>query len=160
MDGVKVYFAGAIRGERRFKKIFHELIAYIQTLGFEVLTEHVGRSHPIAYQAKKLNEKVEDLTAEQIEQRDIRWLDSATHVIAEISGASTGTGREIEYARMKGKFGKVPAQILVLYKQEREFYASPMIRGMEPERYDNVRVRAYATVTEAKKVISDFLKPL
>ena len=157
MGEAKVYFAGAIRGERRFKKVFHELIAYIQSLGFEVLTEHVGRSHPIAYQAKKLDEKVEELTAEQIEQRDIVWLDSATHVIAEISGASTGTGREIEYARTKGQLGKMPARILVLYVHDREFYASPMIRGMTPDRYGNILVKAYTTPEEAKKYIKDFL---
>ena len=50
-----------------------------------------------------------------MERQDIEWLDQATHVIAEISGVSTGTGREIEYARTKGVLGKTPAKILCLY---------------------------------------------
>lgn len=158
MEKTKVYFAGAIRGQRMYKKTFHELIDFIQGLGCVVLTEHVGKKHPISYQAKKFGERTEELTAEQIEKRDIAWLDEATHVIAEISGASTGTGREIEYARTKYEFGKTPAKILCLYKKEREFFASPMIRGMTPDRYGAIRIFSYETLEEAKKIIHDFLE--
>jgi hypothetical protein len=99
-----------------------------------------------------------NLLAEDVEQQDIAWLDQATHVIAEISGASTGTGREIEYARTKGGFGKVSAKVLCLYHTEREFFASPMVRGMTPDRYPNVAIRSYADVVEAKSLIKDFLE--
>lgn len=157
MRGKKIYFAGAIRGDRRLKKNFQELVRYIQRLGHIVLTEHVGRKHPIASLAKKLGETTKELTAEQIEKRDIEWLNSATCVIAEISGASTGTGREIEYARTKHHFGKTPAKILCLYYKDREFNASPMIRGMTHDRYPNIWILSYRTLREAKKLIKDFL---
>lgn len=152
-----VYFAGAIRGDRRFAKTLRELVTYIKSMGFTVLTEHVGEKHPIANLAHKLHKETKDLTAQDIEKRDISWLDSATHVIAEISGSSTGTGREIEYARVKDCFGKTRAKILCLYLKSREFYASPMIRGMTQDRYPNVHVQYYATIREAEEIIKKFI---
>lgn len=114
--------------------------------GIKVLTEHVG---------KNLTDK--ELTAEEIERRDIEWLNQATHIIAEISGASTGTGREIEYARVKHEFGKIPANNLCLYQKDREFYASPMIRGMTPDRYPNIMVKSYDDIDNVKEIIKEFL---
>ncbi len=144
----QVYFAGAIRGDRIEAENIILLIHYIQRLGHEVLTEHIAE--------RKIIDK--NMKAEDIEKRDIAWLDSATHIIAEISGASTGTGREIEYARTKHHFGKIKANILCLYGEAREFFASPMIRGMTPERYENVSVKKYKDVQEAKEVIEKFLE--
>jgi len=152
-----VYFAGAIRGERIMEKIIKDIVAYIKNLGLQVLTEHVGADDPIASFADKIGKTKKDLTAEDIEEQDIQWLNQATHVIAEISGASTGTGREIEYARTKGDFGKVPAIILCLYQIEREFYASPMIRGMSNNRYPNIIIKSYIYINQAKEIINEFL---
>ena len=87
----------------------------------------------------------------------IAWLDQATHLIAEISGASTGVGREIEYARTKSHFGKIPAKILCLYDIKREWYASPMVRGMDPDPYPNISVRSYTDVENAKEVVPEFI---
>ena len=133
------------------------LIRYIKELGLPVLTEHVGADDPVGAFAAKIGTSKETLRALDVERQDIAWLDQATHVVAEISGPSTGTGREIEYARTKGFFDKVPAQILVLYHREREYFASPMISGMTPERYPNVIIRSYATLQEAKDLIREFL---
>jgi predicted house-cleaning noncanonical NTP pyrophosphatase (MazG superfamily) len=142
-----VYFAGAIRGDRIAATTMRKLIVSVQDFGARVLAEHVASTNP-----------VDNLPAAAIERRDIAWLDQATHVIAEISGASTGTGREIEYARTKHKMGKPRAKILCLYQREREFYASPMIRGMTQDRYPNVEVRSYKNINEAQRLIRDFLR--
>ena len=153
-----VYFAAAIRGDRVMADTIQEIVRHIKELGFLVLTEHVGANGPIATFAGKIGKTKEDLTAEDIERQDIEWLDQATRVIAEISGASTGTGREVEYARTKGSFGKALAKILCLYRIDREFYASPMIRGMDNDRYPNVVIKAYRDIAEAKKIIKEFLR--
>ncbi len=153
-----VYFAGAIRGDRLLAPIIKGIVKFIKDLGFVVLTEHVGADDPIDSFAKKIGKKKNELSAEDIEKQDVKWLEQANYVIAEISGASTGTGREIEYARTKEKFGKIPAKILCLYRQDREFYASPMIRGMTPNRYPNVFVRKYKNIKEAKSIIKEFLE--
>lgn len=152
-----VYFAGAIRGDRVLATTFQEIIEFIKRSGFTVLTEHVGADDPIESFANKIGKHKGELSAEDIEKQDIEWLDRATHVISEISGASTGTGREIEYARIKGELGKTPAKIFCLYRRDREFWASPMVRGMTPDRYPNVLVRSYGEVEEAKKLIKEFL---
>ena len=144
----QVYFAGAIRGDRIEAENIISFIHYIQELGHKVLTEHIAD--------KKISDK--KMKAEDIEKRDIAWLDCANHVIAEISGASTGTGREIEYARVKHYFGNKKARILCLYESKREFSASPMIRGMTPERYENVIIRKYKSIKEAKEIIKKFLE--
>ncbi|PIR05051.1 MAG: hypothetical protein COV57_01225 [Candidatus Liptonbacteria bacterium CG11_big_fil_rev_8_21_14_0_20_35_14] len=153
-----VYFAGAIRGDRSLAYVMRKIVEFVQGLGLTVLTEHVIADDPIATFAGKVGKEKADLLAEDVEQQDIAWLDQATHVIAEISGASTGTGREIEYARTKGSFGKVGAKVLCLYHTERELFASPMVRGMTPDRYPNVVIRSYTDVEEAKSLIKDFLE--
>lgn len=153
-----VYFAGAIRGDRAVANTFREVIKFIQELGFKVLTEHVGTDDPIATLAGKFGKEKKDLTAGDVEKQDIEWLNQATHIIADISGASTGTGREIEYARIKGMLGKVPAQVLCLYRKDREFYTSPMIRGMNRERYPNVLIKSYSNIEEMKPIVRDFLE--
>src|SRR3989344_4812651 len=129
----KVYFAGAIRGDRTLAEVIIKLVNYIKTdLNLQVLTEHVGSEKPIETFAEKIGKSVENLSAEDIEKQDIDWLNQSSHIIAEISGASTGTGREIEYARTKEHFGKTPTKVLCIYNQDREYFASPMIRGMRP----------------------------
>ncbi|MBI2583422.1 MAG: nucleoside 2-deoxyribosyltransferase [Candidatus Aenigmarchaeota archaeon] len=152
----KVYFAGSIRNDPD-RNTMKELVRFIKSLGYPVLTEHVGADDPIESHAKKLGITKEEHTAEAIERSDIEWLDQATHVVAEISWESTGVGREIEYGRMKGRFGKISAEVLCLYREDREFFASPMIRGMTPDRYPNVRVSAYKNLEEAKEMIRNFL---
>ncbi len=152
-----VYFAGAVRGDRLKSGLILQLVNHIKRLGIPVLSEPIADEDPIASLAHKLGKAKEGLTAEDIETKDISWIDTATHFIAEISGASTGTGREIEYARNKHHFGKTPAKILCLYNKEREFYASPMIRGMKPEKYNNVMIKHYNELEEAKEIIQKFL---
>jgi len=142
-----IYFAGAIRGDISEAETMKELIAWLKSEKLTVLTEHIADD----------TVRDKELSAEEIETRDIAWLDQAVYVIAEISGASTGTGREIEYARLKDRFGKVPAKVLCLYNIDKEYYASPMIRGMTPDRYPNVEVSSYKNIAEAKKIIRDFL---
>lgn len=153
-----VYFAGAIRGDRIAAETMRKIVLHIQSLGITVLTEHVVAEDPIATFAGKINKDKDSLLAIDIEQQDTAWLDEATHVVAEISGASTGTGREIEYARTKHLHGKVPAKVLCVYNIAREFYASPMIRGMTPARYPNVQVGSYSDIEEVISIVNKFLK--
>lgn len=153
-----VYVAGAIRGDRSRAAVIRAFIEHIQSLGFTVLSEHLAAEHPNEALAAVIGVPYKDLTVEQIEKQDINWLDQAAYVIAEVSGASTGTGREVEYARLKHTFGKTPAAILCLYQTSVEENVSAMIRGMTPDRYQNVTVRPYASIEEAKDVIKAFLK--
>jgi len=154
-----IYFASAIRGDsERAGQSVILLIQWLKESGFTVLNDHIGDDDAIEAFARKIGKIKENLTAEDVEKQDIDWLNQAEYVIAEISGASTGTGREIEYARTKGKFGHRPAQILCLYNQKDEFFASPMIRGMTADRYENISIVSYNDIECAKKIIKKFLK--
>ncbi len=157
MDEKIVYFAGAVRGDQVAKKSITEMIRYIQNLDISVLSEHLAEEIPNEMLAIKIDKPFIELTPEDIETQDIKWVDEATHMIAEITGASTGTGREIEYARTKGHFGKVPAEILCLYQKEKESQISGMIRGMKKEKYPNITVKPYKDTEDAKNIIKKFL---
>jgi len=153
-----VYFAGAVRGDRSLGNNLKKIIVYIKSLGYTVLTEHIGENDPIDTFARKIGKTKEDLTAEDIEQQDISWLNESTHVIAEISGASTGTGREIEYARTKGRLGHPSAKVLCIYQKDREYYASPMVRGMNNKKYPNIFVASYKDIDDAMRLVKSFLE--
>ncbi len=156
---ILVYFAAAIRGDRAMANLVLDLINFIrQDLSIIVLTEHLASSDPNLVLATKLGKEKINLTVVDIENQDITWLDSATHFIAEVSGASTGTGREVEYARVKEHFGKVPAKVLCIYQIDKEAQVSAMIRGMSRESYPNVQVESYKDLFEAKDLIRDFLR--
>ena len=157
-NGILVYFAAAIRGDRVVAEDVRMMIQFIQEKGISVLSEHVGAADPVAMFAHRVGKRKDEVTKIDIERQDIAWLDEATHVIAEISGASTGTGREIEHGRVKGELGKTPAKVLCLYRQDREFSASAMIRGMTPDRYPNVMVLSYANLDDALSHILSFLQ--
>jgi 2'-deoxynucleoside 5'-phosphate N-hydrolase len=153
-----IFFSAAIRGNRQESEdIIINIGKWLQSEGFIILNEQVINKNPIEFFAKKIGIPFDKLTSKDIERQDIAWLDKAEYVIAEISGASTGTGREIEYARVKEHFGHTPAKILCLYNKKNEFHASPMIRGMTKDKYSNVTIVSYNNIEEAKNAIRDFL---
>jgi hypothetical protein len=153
-----VYFAGAVRGDRSLVQVMQEIIQFLKDLDLTVLTEYIGTDNPDTSLAGKVGKTREDLTDDDIEKQSMVWLDQATHLVAEVSGASTGTGREIEYARTKEDLGKVPTKVLCLYLKERQPFVSAMVRGMTRDRYPNVFVQAYADLEEAKSIIRKFLE--
>lgn len=142
---MKIYFAAAIRGDRALADTVRELIRFLQTQGRTVLTEHLLKDDP-----------VDVIPPEEVERRDISWVDDADCLIAEISGSSTGVGREIEYARNKELFGKNPTRVLCIYRKDREYHASAMVRGMTQDHYPNVTVRSYLDLEDAKRIVQDF----
>ena len=156
MDKKVVYFAGSVRGDRCAVKTMKFLIESIQAEGIPVLSEHIIADNPAKALLKKAKEK-KMTEAETIEHQDMAWLNQANHVIAEVSGASTGTGREIEYARLKEQIGEKPTKILAIYLKRRELLVSAMILGMKSDRYPNVAVRPYETEKEAWGIIKEFL---
>lgn len=150
----KVYFAGAITGDRSRAGVFKEIIKHIQSLEKRVLTEHFQLENPNAFLADFIKKNYADLLPEDIEKQDTAWINECTHLVAEISAPSTGTGREIEYARSKHFYGHPEAKILCLYENGSK--ASAMITGMTVERYPNVVVKGYADLEDIKVILNDF----
>jgi hypothetical protein len=76
-DGVKIYFAGSIRGGREDAAFYHQIIALLIEYG-EVLTEHIGDIGLTATGADGLPDAT-------IYERDLGWLAEADAVIAEVT---------------------------------------------------------------------------
>lgn len=153
-----VFFSAPIKGEReKVERIIMKLGNWIKMKGFTIVNEHVVTENPRKSLAEKFGKSLNELTVEEIEQYNTSKLCEAHYVIAEVSGASTGVGREVEFARTKGYFGFPPAKILCLYHKDYENSASPMILGMGKEKYPNVTVASYQNIEEAQYIIKDFL---
>jgi nucleoside 2-deoxyribosyltransferase len=134
---MKIYFAGSIRGGRDDKNRYLKIIKYLQKYG-TVLTEHIGD--------KKISDKGDiGLSEEEIYDRDIRWLNEADIVVAEVSNPSFGVGYEIAKASSMGK------HILCLYKIKKDKFLSAMIAGS----FD-VEVRKYSKLEGALRNIDNF----
>ncbi len=137
ISSMKIYFAGAIRGGRDDANIYKEIIKYLKRKG-KVLTEHVGDQN--------LDSKGEkEGTDIAIYKRDIKWLQSASAIIAEVTTPSLGVGYELGIAE------KLNKPILCLYKPQKGKRISAMIKG------NNIFVcRDYNTFAEIKLHIDDF----
>ena len=138
---MKIYFAGAIRGGRNDAKIYEKIITYLGNIG-QVLTEHVGDQD-----LGNMGEKGGIDMA--IYKRDIKWLQSADAVIAEVTTPSLGVGYELGIAE------KLKKPVLCLYRQRETIRLSAMIRG------NNLfSCQEYHNITEAQSCIDSFFKSL
>ncbi len=136
---MKIYFAGSIRGGREDAALYLQIIEYLKTFG-EVLTEHIGDPD--------LTSLGDDgPTDEYIHDRDMKWLQSAEVLVAEVTTVSMGVGYEIGRAVEEGK------KILVLFRPGKGKNLSAMIAGC-----DDLTLANYNGLEEAKKIIYDFMK--
>ena len=125
---MRIYFAGAIRGDREDWLLYRNLIALLQTYGI-VLTEHVGESN-IAITG-------ENLPDTHIHDRDLEWLKSCDCLVAEVTRPSLGVGYEIGKATEWGK------QVICLYRSSVTPSLSAMIGGS-----DRLTVYKYERIDE------------
>ena len=109
---MKIYFAGAIRGGREKVEDYVKIVSELEKYG-EILTKHVADPN--------LSAKGENITLEEIYVRDIKWLNEADIVFAEITTPSLGVGYEIAYAENLGK------KVVCMYEKDKN--VSGFIRG-------------------------------
>jgi len=136
---MKIYFAGAIRGGREDSQLYEKLIAYLNEKG-QVLTEHIGSTD--------LNREGETSSKdEEIYNRDIKWLQSADIVVAEVTTPSLGVGYELGIAE------KLNIPVLCLYRPDKSNRLSAMISGNAI-----FTCREYTVFIEVQKWIDDFIQ--
>ena len=133
-----VYCAGAIKGDSSYQESYLEVINIVKKEGHSALSE----LNPEFKSAFPLNEK-------QVFQRDIKWIEKSTVMIAEISGPSLGVGFEIAYALY---MREIP--VLALYDAEIE-RVSAMITGCDSEL---LYVKTYHNKKELEELVLSFLK--
>ena len=138
---MKIYFAGAIRGGREDAQLYEKLIAYLKEKG-QVLTEHIGNTD-LSWGGETSSKD------EEIYNRDIKWLQSADIVVAEVTTPSLGVGYELGIAE------KLNIPVLCLYQLDKGNRLSAMVRGNAI-----FTCREYTVFIEAQKCIDDFIQPL
>src|SRR3989344_5963732 len=135
---LKIYFAASIRGGRELQPVYEEIVTFLETKG-KVLTEHL--------RDKALTDQGEQgITTQQIYERDMKFLQEANVMIAEVTVPSLGVGYEIACAQELGK------PVLCLYYPVTGKSLSAMILGNTA-----LVVKEYRTLEEAKKEIEEFL---
>lgn len=112
--GLNIYFAGAIRGGRNDAELYASLIQWLKKYG-TILTEHVGSDH--------LLQEEQSLSEEEIFARDMRWMNKADLVVAEVTTPSLGVGYELAVAERL----KIPT--ICLFRTTEENRLSAMITG-------------------------------
>lgn len=138
---MKIYFAGSIRGGREDAALYLQIIDYLKTFG-EVLTEHVGDP--------KLTELGDDGPTDQyIHNRDLKWLQSADVLVAEVTAVSMGVGYEIGRAVESGK------KVLCLFRPGNGKNLSAMIAGCP-----DLELVRYQNLADAKSAIDAYFKRL
>ena len=133
-----IYFAGSIRGGREDAALYLQIIEYLKTFG-EVLTEHIGDPN-----LTRLGD--DGPTDKYIHDRDLKWLQSAEVLVAEVTTVSMGVGYEIGRAIETGK------KVLCLFRPDSGKNLSAMISGCE-----DLQLINYTNLEEAKKAIAEFL---
>lgn len=133
-----IYFAGSISGGRGDRALYGEMIVQLQTYG-RVLTEHIAD--------ESLTQHGEDLGDVEIHDRDLDWLRSASHVVAEVTTPSLGVGYEIGRAVEL----KIPVLCLFRSDNERARKVSAMIAGC-----GEVRMREYKEITDLPRIFHEF----
>ena len=138
---MKIYFAGAIRGGRDDALVYKQIIEFLQNIG-QVLTEHIGDQN--------LNQQGEIGNRDEfIYTRDMKWINSADVIIAEVTKPSLGVGYELAIAE------KLNIPVLCLYRYSKDSKISAMIMGnnkLECLQYDNI--------LEAQYILEKFFKKL
>lgn len=134
--GVRIYFAGSIRGGREDASLYQRLVATLWQHG-QVLTEHVAGTEAAG----------EPLSDREIHDRDLSWLRSADVVVAEATVSSLGVGYEIAHAVALRK------PVLVLFRPSARPAArlSAMVAGAP-----GVKVLEYADPDELEGPLEDF----
>ena len=111
---MNIYFAGSIRGGRKDKHLYLEIIQYLKDYG-NVLTEHIGDEN--------IDSKGEDVNDQYIHDRDMDWLMSSDIMVAEVTNPSLGVGYEIGRAIENDK------KIICLFRSSERRKLSAMIGG-------------------------------
>jgi hypothetical protein len=137
-QNMKIYFADSIRGGRDDQKLYFKIIEYLKAYGTP-LTEHVCDPALTA-----LGEKG---PSENLYTRDMKWLEEADIVVAEVTTPSLGVGYEIAKAEDMKK------PVLCLFRTSAGKSLSAMIGGNK-----NLTVANYETEDEIESILENFFK--
>jgi nucleoside 2-deoxyribosyltransferase len=133
---MKIYFAGSITGNNESKELFFGIMNHIKKFG-EITDENAGWN----------GEDFGNMSLKEIHNRDIKWLDEAEILIAEVTKKSLGVGYEIGRALEQKK------PVLCLFNKNSDKELSRIIAGCP-----DITNKSYTNLEEAKQAIDEFIK--
>lgn len=113
---MKIYLAAPIRGVRKALPTVKSLADVITGSSCELLTPQV---------LDETTDVDRGLKPEEVYERDIRLIEEADLLVAEVSYPSLGVGFEIAYGLLKGK------RVIAMCEEERVDSTSALIRGIK-----------------------------
>jgi plasmid stabilization system protein ParE len=114
--GMKVYFGFTMAGDRSAVETARRIVGWLEEMGHEVLTRHL-----VSDQAWEMDRRI---SAEQVYERDMRWLAESDLLLAEVSGSSFGLGFETGYV-----LASTSKRAILFYRVEVRESISRMITG-------------------------------
>jgi len=135
---MKIYFGFTVAGDRSTIETARGVVRVLEELGHEVLTQHLVSDN--AWEADRM------ISAQDVYQRDMAWLQLCDIFIAEVSGSSFGLGFETGYL-----LGATNKKVILLYRRDVENKVSLMISGNS---HSNLTLAPYATSAEAKEFVA------
>jgi nucleoside 2-deoxyribosyltransferase len=137
----KIYFAGSIRGGRKDRELYSEVISILRRKHI-VLTEHV--SDPNLFK----KEQEENTTDNFIYSQDTNWLKECDVIIAECTVPSLGVGYELCFAEKLGKTAYI-------FYDDTKCNLSAMLKG---DPYYNII--GYSDINDLKKQVESLAEKL
>ena len=135
---MKIYFGFTVAGDRSSITTARVIVAMLEAIGHVVLTKHLVEDD--AWEKDRL------ITAQQVYQRDLRWLTECDCLIAEVSGSSFGLGFETGYL-----LGATDKDAVLFYRRDVEKRISLLITGNAHPRCTLV---PYSDVKEIEEFIA------
>ena len=111
-----IYFSGSISGGRRDVPFYRQIVATIEAEGHRVLAGTVIADH--------IGDEGEPMESRAIFSPDLRWIDEADVLVAEISMPSIGVGYEIAAARYRNQM-----PVIALYRPAHTRRCTAMVAG-------------------------------
>ena len=139
--GMKIYFGFTVAGDRSAIDTARRVVWLLEKLGHKVLTRHLVEDN--AWEADRR------ISAQEVYQRDMTWLEQCELFIAEVSGSSFGLGFETGYL-----LGATDKRVILLYRRELEQKVSLLISGNS---HANCTLMAYDSVEDVENFITGFL---
>ena len=113
---MKIYFGFTVAGDRSSITTARVIVGMLEAIGHVVLTKHLVEDD--AWEKDRL------ITAQQVYQRDLRWLTECDCLMAEVSGSSFGLGFETGYL-----LGATDKDAVLFYRRDVEKRISLLITG-------------------------------
>jgi nucleoside 2-deoxyribosyltransferase len=113
-----IYFSGSISGGRLDVPLYRRIVEALEADGHRVLAGNVTADH--------VGDGGEAMDACAIFDRDLRWIDEADVLVAEVSMPSIGVGYEIATARYRRRM-----PVICLYRPAHTRRCTAMVAGDE-----------------------------